>query len=167
MSLKYSPSANGFYLSALHPDIPADAVEISAEDHIALLQAQAAGARIEVGSDGVPVAVFRAAQTEAELLAVRTRAVSAECRRRIYAEASAEAQMNMATATAAIAAKPASARTEAEAAILAGTGLALQWVAAMRETYRALSADPAADYLADAAWPPLDEAVRSMIAANF
>lgn len=113
-------------------------------------------------AQGVPEAEIAAALAE-----LRTRAVSAECRRRIYAEASAEAQMNMATAAAMIGCKTTSQRSADETAILAGTGAALQWVAAMRAAAAALAADPGADYLADAAWPPLDEAVRTMIKTNF
>lgn len=113
-------------------------------------------------ANGVPAEVIAAALAE-----VRAHAVSAECRRRIYAEASAEAQMNMATAAAVIGAKTASQRSAAETAILAGIGAALQWVAGMRAAVATLAADPASDYRADAAWPPLDEAVRTMIRNNF
>lgn len=113
-------------------------------------------------SQGVPEAEIAAALAE-----LRARAVSAECRSRIYAEASAEAQMNMATAAAVIGAKTTSQRSADETAILAGAGAALAWVSAMRGAAAELAADTAADYHADDAWPPLDEAVRAMIKTNF
>jgi len=55
--MHYSPSRHAFFLAGLHPDMPADAVEISNELHQALMQAQSEGKRIEPGPDGLPVAV--------------------------------------------------------------------------------------------------------------
>ncbi|MBX6386335.1 MAG: DUF4376 domain-containing protein [Microbispora sp.] len=57
MTIFYSPSARGFYASALHAEIPVDAVEITAEEYAALLAAQSEGAVIQPGEDGRPVAV--------------------------------------------------------------------------------------------------------------
>lgn len=111
---------------------------------------------------GVPENVILSALDD-----LRAAQVSAECRRRIYAEASAEAQANMSLAAGILGAKDAGTRSASETAILSAAGTALQWVAEMRAAYRAIAADPAADYLDDAAWPPLDEAVRSMIKENF
>lgn len=52
----YSATAGGFYTPAIHGDnIPLDAVQISADQHAALLQGQSAGMRIVAGPGGVPV----------------------------------------------------------------------------------------------------------------
>lgn len=54
----YSQSAGGFYSAEIHGDnIPSDAVEITIEEHAALLDAQAQGKRIEADVHGKPVAV--------------------------------------------------------------------------------------------------------------
>ncbi|EGJ49061.1 hypothetical protein [Desulfocurvibacter africanus] len=52
----YSPDTRGFYLEGLHA-IPANAVEITVEEHRALLAAQAQGKTIQPDQDGRPVAV--------------------------------------------------------------------------------------------------------------
>lgn len=66
----YAKSTSGFYRPDIHGDsIPADAVEITNEEHAALLAAQAAGKRIEAGADGRPVAVDPPAIPVAKLLA--------------------------------------------------------------------------------------------------
>lgn len=55
MTITFSPSANGFYVKAIHGDnIPSDAVEISDEKHAALLDGQSNGKIITVGPGGVP-----------------------------------------------------------------------------------------------------------------
>ena len=74
VSMFYSPTTRGFYDLALHGDaIPTDAVEISAEEHRALIAAQAAGKTIVIGDEGRPVAadtpVPPAAEQRAEALA--------------------------------------------------------------------------------------------------
>lgn len=54
----YSESTGGFYTAEIHGDnIPADAVEITAEYHAELLAAQSAGKRIEPDANSHPVAV--------------------------------------------------------------------------------------------------------------
>ena len=54
----YSKSTGGFYDAAIHGDnIPADAVEITAEQHAALMQAQAAGKQIVADENGYPIAI--------------------------------------------------------------------------------------------------------------
>lgn len=54
----YSKSTGGFYDAAIHGDnIPADAVEITAERHAALMQAQAAGKQIVANENAYPVAI--------------------------------------------------------------------------------------------------------------
>lgn len=51
----YSPSTQAFYDTNLHPSRPSDAVEISAEQHAALLAGQSNGQVIMPGKDGKPV----------------------------------------------------------------------------------------------------------------
>ncbi|MCG9124289.1 DUF4376 domain-containing protein [Laribacter hongkongensis] len=53
--LYFSQITGGFYDSAFHTNIPADAVEISADEHAALLAGQSAGQRIVPDADGFPV----------------------------------------------------------------------------------------------------------------
>jgi hypothetical protein len=53
----YSASAGGFYLPGVHSVIPADAVEITADEHRALLAGQGNGQRIAAGADGKPTLV--------------------------------------------------------------------------------------------------------------
>ena len=55
MTLYYSQSTGGFYDSAIHSRLPEDAVEISPEQHTALLAGQSAGQVIMPGKDGKPV----------------------------------------------------------------------------------------------------------------
>lgn len=52
----YAQSTGGFYDVAIHgAAIPADAVEITTEEHVALLQGQAAGKRVVATENGRPV----------------------------------------------------------------------------------------------------------------
>ena len=52
----YSASTNGFYVPEIHGDnIPADAVEITVEEHQALLEGQSQGKRIVADENGYPV----------------------------------------------------------------------------------------------------------------
>ena len=52
----YSPTTGGFYDRKIHGDaIPADAVEITCDEHAALLAGQSAGQRIEADEHGRPV----------------------------------------------------------------------------------------------------------------
>lgn len=52
----YSKTTGGFYDTAIHGDnIPADAVEITAEQHAALLQGQSEGKQIVGDENGYPV----------------------------------------------------------------------------------------------------------------
>lgn len=57
MTWFFSPSTRGFYTDELHDAWPDDAVEITAEQHAALLAGQAAGLLIQAGTDGVPALV--------------------------------------------------------------------------------------------------------------
>ena len=52
----YSKSTGGFYSAEIHGDaIPADAIEITCDEHAALLTGQSAGQRIEADEHGRPV----------------------------------------------------------------------------------------------------------------
>jgi hypothetical protein len=52
----YSATTGGFYTAEIHGDnIPADAVEITAEEHAALLDGQRQGKLITADGDGRPV----------------------------------------------------------------------------------------------------------------
>jgi hypothetical protein len=68
--MKYSQSTNGFYDEAIHGDaIPEDAVEITVEEHAALIEGQSQGKLITADENGKPVLQDRPAPTKAELLA--------------------------------------------------------------------------------------------------
>lgn len=58
MSIYYAKSTGGFYAREINGDaIPSDAVEITADEHAALLDAQSQGKIIKSDKDGKPVAV--------------------------------------------------------------------------------------------------------------
>lgn len=61
-----------FYDTAINTDIPDDAVEITADEHAALLVAQARGKRIAAGKDGRPILLDPPAPTRDELGELRT-----------------------------------------------------------------------------------------------
>lgn len=105
---------------------------------------------------GLPQADIDAARAE-----MRVKQIKAECRRRIYVQASTETQMNMAAAAAVISAKTATARSTEEKAVLAGLEAAIGWVAEMRATVATLAADPGADVLGDASWPDVPAQVSA------
>ena len=66
----YSASTGGFYDSAIHgSDIPEDSVEITAEEHAALMEGQSQDKEIGADKDGKPVLKDRPALTKAELTA--------------------------------------------------------------------------------------------------
>lgn len=70
MPLYFSASTGGFYDSEIHGKaIPKGAVEIDAEQHAALLAAQADGKIIAADTRGAPVAIDRPEPTADELLA--------------------------------------------------------------------------------------------------
>lgn len=71
MTKFFTASPLAFYAPEIHgAAIPAGAVEISDEEHAALIEGQAAGRIIAAGSDGRPVLLERPTLTEAELLAI-------------------------------------------------------------------------------------------------
>jgi hypothetical protein len=82
---KYSPSTRGFYIPEIHGDgIPADAVDVSAEQHDALMTAQSEGNRIEPDAAGNPVAVAPAASlTLADVKAAKLSDLAAACAQRM------------------------------------------------------------------------------------
>jgi hypothetical protein len=56
LTMLYSKTTNGFYLREMHGDaIPADAVEITDDEHQTLLDGQSAGKRITADADGRPM----------------------------------------------------------------------------------------------------------------
>lgn len=66
----YSKSTLGFYDAAIHGDnIPADAIEITAAEHTALLAAQSAGKRIIPDATGRPILADPPAPPLADVLA--------------------------------------------------------------------------------------------------
>ena len=68
----YSKSTGGFYDREIHGDnIPADAVEITAEEHAALLEGQSQGKRIQADENGYPFLADPPAPTEEELQVIR------------------------------------------------------------------------------------------------
>lgn len=64
----YAKSTNGFYSHEIHGDnMPSDAVEITAEEHAALLEGQSNGKVIDSDKDGYPFLADPAPPTEEEL----------------------------------------------------------------------------------------------------
>lgn len=61
--LYYSKATGGFYDSEIHGIFPDDAIEISSEEHAALMEAQSAGRHIAADEAGRPVAVAPPAPT--------------------------------------------------------------------------------------------------------
>ncbi len=58
MTLYYSATTGGFYDSDIHKTLPPDAVEISAQTHQTLLNANAQGGHIEANAQGYPQPAF-------------------------------------------------------------------------------------------------------------
>lgn len=64
----YSASTGGFYDAAIHGDnIPADAVEITADEHAALIEGQSKGKRIVADENGFPMLVDPPKLTAADI----------------------------------------------------------------------------------------------------
>jgi hypothetical protein len=59
MTLFYSASTSGFYDDSIHSTVPSDAVEITAEEHMDILEALSTGKVLAAGTDGKPEAVAR------------------------------------------------------------------------------------------------------------
>lgn len=75
--LYYSKATGGFYDSEIHGIFPDDAIEISREEHTALMEAQAAGRRIAADEAGRPAAVAPPAPTPEQMQARLSGAVQA------------------------------------------------------------------------------------------
>lgn len=72
----YSARTGGFYLPEIHGNnMPSDAVEITAEQHQALLQGQAQGKIIAANDNGEPVLKDPPAPSQAQIIAALTAAV--------------------------------------------------------------------------------------------
>ncbi len=69
MKTFYSALNRGFYNDAIHTQIqiPSDSVEITAEQHAALLAGQSAGQRIAADENGYPVLADHPAPTDEQL----------------------------------------------------------------------------------------------------
>lgn len=66
--MRYSKITAGFYDEAIHGDaIPADAVEITAEEHAALLNGQSQGKLIQADNNGRPILIDPPPPTTAEI----------------------------------------------------------------------------------------------------
>ncbi len=83
----YSESKNGFFHPTIHPVVPLDAVEISSDQHAALLDEQSRGARIVADETGQPRAVFPFAPTADEIAALARAELSAAVQAHLDAEA--------------------------------------------------------------------------------
>lgn len=74
----YSKATGGFYSRKIHGDnMPADVVEITAEQHVALLDGQSSGKQISADADGRPVLISPpppAPLTSEQIEALRLRA---------------------------------------------------------------------------------------------
>lgn len=57
MGVWFAASTGGFYLPDVHAGVPSDAVEITEEEHGALLAGQAAGQQIVADEQGAPVLI--------------------------------------------------------------------------------------------------------------
>lgn len=76
--MNYAKSTGGFYDAAIHGDaIPSDAVEITTEEHAALLDGQSQGKRIVADAAGRPVLADPPAPTFDELKAAKNAEINA------------------------------------------------------------------------------------------
>jgi hypothetical protein len=70
----WSPSTRGFYSSHVHGNaVPADAVKISDQTYARLISANSAGSDIELGSQGMPIAVERTPDQATKIASARAR----------------------------------------------------------------------------------------------
>lgn len=90
----YSAARGGFFHGDSHPDLPADAVRISAARHAQLMAAQASGRQIVAGEKGRPVLSPAHAPGVEQLRAWATDDLAAEATRRIETIASPIRQSN-------------------------------------------------------------------------
>jgi hypothetical protein len=68
--MQYSAQTGGFYDREIHGDaIPADAVDVTAEEYATLMEGQSQGKEIGADENGKPILKDPAAPTKAELIA--------------------------------------------------------------------------------------------------
>lgn len=67
MTIYYSASTLGFYNTEINTEIPSDAVEITEQYYNELINAQSNGKKIELNSEGYPIAVDPPAPTPEEI----------------------------------------------------------------------------------------------------
>lgn len=102
--MHYSKSTNGFYSSEIHGDnMPADVVEITAEEHAAMLAGQSAGKVIAADADGLPILIdpppaLPATREEVEAQRLRAYADPLTGSDRYFAEAQRESLLGNAEA---------------------------------------------------------------------
>ena len=72
MAYYFSKETGGFYHSTVHESLPQDAVQITDDEHAALMAAQDAGKIIVADKKGNPKAVDRPAPTAEQIAATRT-----------------------------------------------------------------------------------------------
>lgn len=78
MKIFFSPASGGFYNDELHGDArPGDAVEITEEEHAALLNGQSRGQRVAPGPDGKPTLQAHPPWTAEQVRARRDAAIIA------------------------------------------------------------------------------------------
>jgi hypothetical protein len=83
MTIRYSASAAGFFDTALHRDIPDDAVTVTARRHAALLAGQADGYEIVPDARGRPQLRSLTPTNRPDALAQQVKAIKREAARRI------------------------------------------------------------------------------------
>lgn len=72
----YAKSTGGFYDTAIHGDnIPADAVEITKEEHLALIDGQSHGKLIQADASGRPILVDPPPPTSEQIISLYTGSV--------------------------------------------------------------------------------------------
>jgi hypothetical protein len=75
---RWSPSQRGFFDYGYPGDLPGDLLDVTAEEHAALMAGQAQGKRIVAGASGVPVLQDPPAPTLAEQQAAAIRRIDAD-----------------------------------------------------------------------------------------
>ena len=81
--MRYSASTNGFYTESIHGhNIPADAVEITEDEHAALLEGQALGKLIVADEYGCPILIDPPQPTVEEVRIAKWETIKAERDRR-------------------------------------------------------------------------------------
>lgn len=76
MTKYYSAQTGGFYSAEIHPEMPADAVAVTADEHAVLLDGQGKGKRIVADAEGRPLLADPPPPTLAEAQAAKLRQVN-------------------------------------------------------------------------------------------